>query len=161
MKSCENGIEADSRIVDLADKGKADIDLRALTRNSATSLSIHFRLNWTSLIISDSDEDDNATTWDLVAEKPTLANFRKKLREPFPSLLPSQDIRIREVGAPAKYNRTFRITKEMTENDWRVNVFNWLHSGSICVALMTEALTYSTCPLSSPATTLLTLAIQT
>jgi len=142
---CEDGVEIplDSSTVSLdkAEFRDAEHHLRKVT-SGADIFCTPFRPNWQIIVIHRIIEnlDDlrpPTTTWDLSNENPTLENFRKKLSE---ISLSEQEFFVKELGADD--NRLFRITKETTESEWRVNVFNWLHNGNIGVTPVKIPLPY-------------------
>jgi hypothetical protein len=144
----------DSLTLTLSKMGEASVeeDFRIFMKAASTPipipLCIPFRPSWERIVIHDiskitldTADRGESVTWNLpLGYAPTLARFRAVLRNVVPFLLQSDDFFVREIGADD--NRNFRITKHTTENEWRVNVYNWLHNGNIGVQKLSSCLSY-------------------
>lgn len=101
------------------------------------SHTLWFRAEWETFSLQDIDVSENTTEWDSRADQ-SLHSFKIALRKLWSDPVTYDSFCITEVPSISGRGIRFIVTKDTTEDDWRLYVFDWLHTQRLAVSRNTK-----------------------
>lgn len=113
--------------------------LEAALNSSGKIRIAHFRPEWNNFTIKFVG-DSTTHQWEQSLNHGSLKSFRAQVKQSFPEkgFEEATPLIISEIGgklASGQENRRFLISKETTEQEWRLHIFNWLSSNTLEVKI--------------------------
>jgi hypothetical protein len=111
---------------------KTSKGLKAYFSGGPQSHTIWFRPEWETFELYDIESPDTSTQWDSRTDQ-SLESFKKALGGLWKESDSFKSFCITEVPSMNGRNIRFIITEDTTDKEWRLYVFDWLHSKRLAV----------------------------
>ena len=132
----ENGrsrkFNGDSAVIKHKPIEQACNGLKKFFKGSSQSHTIWFRPEWETFYLHDIDAVQNATEWDSHTDQ-SLQSFKRALGKLWSETGSYNSFCITEMPSLPGRGIRFIINKDTTEDDWRLYVYDWLHSNHLAV----------------------------
>jgi hypothetical protein len=121
-----------STVIKYAPIEETVVGLKAFFGGWTTSHTIWFRPEWESFQLVDIDSPRCITQWDSFADQ-SLQSFRKALGGLWSNPESYSSFCITELQSVDGRDFRFIITKDTSEDEWRLHVYDWLHGDRLAV----------------------------
>jgi hypothetical protein len=127
-----------SAVIKYAPIEETVVGLKAFFGGWTTSNTIWFRPEWESFQLVDIDSPLHTTQWESFADQ-SLHSFRKALGGVWSNPESYSSFCITELQSVDGRDFKFIITKDTSEDEWRIHVYDWLHGNRLAVRSNVQA----------------------
>lgn len=106
--------------------------LKTCYKSWPQSHTLWFRPEWELFYLQDTDEPSRIRPWDSCKDQ-SLQSFKQVLKTFWSGFMAHQSFCITEVASVDGRDIRFIVNRHTTEEDWRLYVFDWLHTKRLSV----------------------------